>query len=151
MNRKEIIAAIGKLVGGKTFTFSQDYLEERGGYTPEIGSEERRYSAVTKKYLYISCRVTYGWNADETELGVFFHRYSLYKSFYGENVKRVKLEDLFTKDLEKIYKDIVFALWWEENVHLPRIKKELEECQQYVNMLSKIDVKINENGEIETM
>lgn len=137
MERNEILAKIRKIVGNKTFEFSKAYVKKCGEY-PTLGEEDRQYTALTKKYVYINCRLTYGWNADETECGAFFHRYSLYRGFYGENVKRVELKQLFTKDLEKIFNDILFFLNWERDEHLPRIMKEYEETKKYNDILEKL-------------
>lgn len=139
MNREELLTAIRNIVGNKTFKFSDAYLKQCGK-GPTIGGEDREYSGITKKYLYISCRVTFGWNTDETECGAFFHRYSIYKNFYGMNVTKIELEKLFTTDLQKIYNDIVFFLWWEKTVHLPKITKEYAECYSYANKFDKLNL-----------
>lgn len=136
MNREELLASIRRIVGNKTFEFSKAYVKKCGKY-PTLGEEDRQYTALTKKYLYINCRVTCGWNADETERGAFFHSYSLYRGV-GEEVRRVELKQLFTKDLEKILNDIVFFLYWERDEHLPRIMKEYEDTKKYNDILEKL-------------
>ncbi len=78
------------------------------GNTPTIGDNGRKYYAITKKYLFIDC-----WG-------------------------KVELENMFTKDLQKLYDDIVFYLWWETNVNLPKLKKAYEECLKYKPMFDKI-------------
>ena len=131
MNREELLAKIRKIVGGKKFVF-RDVL-------PTIGDEDRPYTGVTKTYLHISCRVVYGWNEEETEVGAKFRRYSVYKDFKGENVSRVKLDDLFTKDLQKVYDDMVFHLWKEKHIHLKEVEKEYKECLEYCMMYDRIE------------
>ena len=149
MNREELLAEIRKLVGNKKFTYSDAYIKQING-TPTIGDDGRRYNAITKKYLFIECWGVYGFS--DGEYGWKFRRYPIYYSRgSGENIKKVPLEEVFTSDLEKIYDDILFFLWWEKNFHLPKIKAELDECQKYVKMLDKLNIKLNENGEIETM
>ena len=138
MNREELLASIRRIIGNKTFEFSKAYVKKCGKY-PTLGEEDRQYTALTKKYLYINCRVTCGWNADETERGAFFHSYSLYRGV-GEEVSRVELKQLFTKDLQKLYDDIVFYLWWETNVNLPKLKRAYEECLKYKPMFDKIKI-----------
>lgn len=134
MNREELLAAIRKIVGRK-FEFSAAYR-----CAPTLGAEERTYSVLTKKYLFIPCRVTFGWNEDETEYGAYFHRYSLYKYFDGSVITKIEYEKLFTKDLQKIYNDLLFYLWWEKSVRLPRIEKEYTECKKYADIFDKIDI-----------
>lgn len=124
MNREELLAAIRKIVGRK-FQFSEAYAKKCGGY-PTLGANERTYSILTRKYVYIPCRVTFGKNA-EGEVGAYFHRYSLYKYFDGVVITKIEYEQLFTKDLQKIYDDLLFFLWWESDVHFPQINEEYEE------------------------
>ena len=137
MNREELLAAIRKIVGRK-FQFSETYAKKCGGY-PTIGEEERTYCILTRKYLYISCRVTFGKNS-EGEVGAYFHRYSIYKYFEGSNITKIEYEKLFTKDLQKIYDDLLFYLWWEKSVRLPRIKIEYDECKQYADIFDKLNL-----------
>ena len=100
MNREELLAAIRKIVGRK-FQFSEAYAKKCGGY-PTLGANERTYSILTRKYVYIPCRVTFGKNA-EGEIGAYFNRYSLYKYFEGVVITKIEYERLFTKDLLKMY------------------------------------------------
>lgn len=137
MNREELLAAIRKIVGRK-FQFSEAYAKKCGGY-PTLGANERTYSILTRKYVYIPCRVTFGKNA-EGEVGAYFHRYSLYKYFDGVVITKIEYEQLFTKDLQKIYDDLLFFLWWEKNVRLQRVEKEYNECRKYVDIYDKIDI-----------
>lgn len=135
MNRNELLAAIRKIVGRK-FQFSEAYAKKCGGY-PTLGAENRMYSILTRKYIYIPCRVTFGRNADN-EVGAYFQRYSLYKYFNGVNITKIEYEQLFTKDLQKIYDDLVFYLDWERNIRLPKIEKEYEECKKYADIYNKL-------------
>jgi len=137
MNREELLAAIRKIVGRK-FQISAAYAKKCGGY-PTLGEEERTYSILTRKYVYISCRVTFGRNA-EGEVGAYFHRYSLYKYFDGIVITRIEYERLFTKDLLKIYNDLLFCLWWEKSVRLPIIEDEYTECKKYADIFDKIEI-----------
>ena len=134
MNRKELLAAIRKIVGRK-FEFSEAYAKKCGGY-PTLGAQGRTYSILTKKYLYIPCRVTFGRNA-EGEVGAYFNKYSLYKYFDGVIITKIEYEQLFTKDLQKIYNDLIFYLWWEKSVRLPKIEKEYAECKKYADIFDK--------------
>ena len=137
MNREELLAAIRKIVGRK-FQFSEAYAKKCGGY-PTLGANERTYSILTRKYVYIPCRVIFGRNADG-EVGAYFHRYSLYKYFDGVVITKIEYEQLFTKDLQKIYDDLLFYLWWEKSVRLPKIEKEYAECKKYSDIFDKIDI-----------
>lgn len=147
MNREQLLVAIRKIVGRK-FEFSEAYAKKCGGY-PTLGANERTYSILTKKYVYIPCRVTFGKNV-EGEVGAYFNRYSLYKYFDGVVITKIEYEQLFTKDLQKIYDDLLFYLWWEKSVRLPKIEKEYTECKKYADIFDKIDIseegmKKNEN------
>ena len=135
MNREELLAAIRKIVGRK-FEFSEAYAKKCGGY-PTLGANERTYSILTKKYLYIPCRVTFGKNA-EGEVGAYFNKYSLYKHFDGVVIDKIEYEQLFTKDLQKIHNDLLFYLFWEKSVRLPKIEKEYAECKKYADIFDKI-------------
>lgn len=137
MNREELLASIRKIVGRK-FQFSEAYAKECGGY-PTLGENERTYNILTRKYVYIPCRVTFGKNT-KGEVGAYFHRYSLYKYFDGVVITKIEYEKLFTKDLQKIYNDLLFFLWWEKNVHLQRVEKEYNECRKYVDIYDKIEI-----------
>lgn len=142
MNREQLLVAIRKIVGRK-FEFSEAYAKKCGGY-PTLGANERTYSILTKKYVYIPCRVTFGKNV-EGEVGAYFNRYSLYKYFDGVVITKIEYEQLFTKDLQKIYDDLLFYLWWEKSVRLPKIEKEYTECKKYADIFDKIDMKKIEN------
>lgn len=142
MNREQLLVAIRKIVGRK-FEFSEAYAKKCGGY-PTLGANERTYSILTKKYVYIPCRVTFGKNV-EGEVGAYFNRYSLYKYFDGVAITKIEYEQLFTKDLQKIYDDLLFYLWWEKSVRLPKIEKEYTECKKYADIFDKIDMKKIEN------
>ena len=137
MNREELLAAIRKIVGRK-FEFSDAYIKKCGSALT-LGDEERTYSVLTRKFLFIPCRVTFGKNA-EGEVGAYFHRYSLYKHFEGCNITRIEYEKLFTKDLQKIYNDLLFYLWWEKTVRLPKIEKEYAECKKYADIFDKLNI-----------
>lgn len=138
MNREELLAAIRKIVGRK-FEFSDAYIKKCGSALT-LGDEERTYSVLTRKFLFIPCRVTFGWNGDETEYGAYFHRYSLYKHFDGSIITKIEYEKLFTKDLRKIYNDLLFYLWWEKTVRLPTIEKEYAECKAYADIFDKLNI-----------
>ena len=49
-------------------------------------------------------------------------------------------KQLFTKDLQKIYDDLLFYLWWEKSVRLPKIEKEYTECKKYADIFDKIEI-----------
>lgn len=142
MNREQLLVTIRKIVGRK-FEFSEAYAKKCGGY-PTLGANERTYSILTKKYVYIPCCVTFGKNV-EGEVGAYFNRYSLYKYFDGVVITKIEYEQLFTKDLQKIYDDLLFYLWWEKSVRLPKIEKEYTECKKYADIFDKIDMKKIEN------
>jgi hypothetical protein len=140
MNREELLENIRKIIGSKKFTFSEAYIKQCGN-TPTIGDDGRNYYAITKKYLFIECWGSYRYSEEEKEYGWYFMRYPIYyRANSGQNIHKVELEDMFTKDLQKLYDDIVFYLWWENNVNLPKLKKVYEECLKYKPMFAKIKI-----------
>ncbi len=148
MNREELLEKIRKIIGSKKFTFSDAYIKQRKS-TPTIGDDERHYDAVTKKYLFIDCWGCYRYSEAEKEWGWYFMRYPIYyRVGSGQNIHKVELEDMFTKDLQKLYDDIVFYLWWETNVNLPKLKKAYEECLKYKPMFDKIKISSEEMEKI---
>lgn len=144
MNRKELLENIRRIIGNKKFTFSEAYIKQCGS-TPTIGDDERTYHAITKKHLFIDCWGSYRYSEEEKERGWYFRRYPIcYSVGSGQNIHKVELEDMFTKDLKKLYDDIVFYLWWENNVNLPKVKKAYEECLKYKPMFDKIKISSEE-------
>ena len=138
MNREELLDNIRRIIGNKKFTFSDAYIKQCGN-TPTIGVYEHNYYAITKKYLFIDCWGRYDYSEDKKEWGWYFMRYPIcYSVGSGQIINKVELEDMFTEDLQKLYDDIVFYLWWEKDIHLKTIEKELADCKKYVNMLEKI-------------
>jgi hypothetical protein len=82
--------------------------------------------------------VVYSNDPFNKEYGAYIKKYSLYRYFDGQNVKKIALEDLFVKDLEKIVDDIKCFLWWEHNVHYPKVKKEFEEASDLKKKFEKL-------------
>lgn len=123
--QEKLLSDIRKIVGGKKFTFSDRYLKK---YRPNIGVGERPINGITKKYVYVSCFLQYSNNKDNTEYGAIIKRFPIcYQHGCGSFVDKVELEDLFISDLEKILDELKFYLWWESEVHLPKVKKEYQE------------------------
>ena len=140
MNREELLENIRRIIGNKKFTFSEAYIKQCKS-TPTIGDDGRNYYALTKKYLFIECWGCYEYSEAEKEWGWYFMRYPVcYVIGSGESIKKVELEDMFTKDLQKIYDDLLYFLWWEKNVHLQRVEKEYNECRKYVDIYDKIEI-----------
>ena len=149
MNRKELLENIRRIIGSKKFTFSDAYIKQCGN-TPTIGDNERNYHAITKKYLFIDCWGSYRYSEEEKEWGWHFMRYPIcYRVGSGQNIHKVELENMFTKDLQKIYNDIVFYLWWEKSVRLPKIEKEYAECKKYADIFDKIGISEEDMKKIE--
>jgi len=141
MNKEELLENIRRIIGSKKFTFSVAYINQKN--TPTIGDDGRRYYAITKKYLFIDCWGCYDYSEAEKEWGWYFMRYPVYYRYgggSGQNIHKVELENMFTKDLQKLYDDIVFYLWWETNVNLPKLKRAYEECLKYNPMFDKIKI-----------
>lgn len=134
--QEKLIAEIRKIIGNKKFTFSSDYFEQCKNNTPCIGEGERPYYALTREYVYCPCRVVFSTNDENTEYGAHIMKYAL--CGYQVTAKRIHLEDLFVKDLEKIYNDITFYLWWEKEVRYKILKTKMDECEKYVKMFERI-------------
>jgi hypothetical protein len=134
----KLLADIRKIVGGKKFTFSNAYIKK---VHPRIGEGERDYGTITKKYIYVSCFLQHNNNEDCTEWGAIIKKFPIcYNRASGSFVEKVKLEDLFILDLEKILDEIKFYLWWESCVNLPKARAEYErltECEAKYNKMKK--------------
>lgn len=141
--QQSLLAELRSIVGNKKLEFSDAYIKARKGEYHRLGSvgNDMIYYGVTRQNVMCSCRVVYTNNEDCTEYGANIRKYSLYKYFDGQNVKKIVLEDLFVKDLEQVVNDIKFFLYWEANVHFPQIKKEYDECivlkEKYGKMIEK--------------
>lgn len=155
MEREKILENIRKIVGNKKFTFSDAYIKQCKG-VPIIGGEERQYWCVTKKFLYIEeCWGVYGYDEKADEYGWKFERYPIcYRRGYGQNIKRVELDKMFTKDLQKVLNDLKFYLWWEGCVRFTKVAHEYQEClelkQKYEKMKCDIgyDPRVDDNEEM---
>ena len=141
--QEKLIAEIRKIIGNKKLSFSSDYFEQckkdslKIKYdTPYIGEGKRPYYAITKTYVYCPCRVVFSNNNENTEYGAHILRYAL--GGYQTATERIRLEDLFVKDLEKIYNDIKFYLWWEKEVRYKTLRTKMIECEKYVKMFEKM-------------
>ena len=135
--KQEIINEIRHIIGGKKFTFSDDYIDIRKEY-PTIGSGERAYTAVTKKYLYCDCyAVLCRKDSGNNEIGIDIRKFPLYcdKTCC---VHKLELEDMFTDDLKKILDDIRFYLWWEVNVRMPKLKAKLVEIESCMPLYNRV-------------
>ena len=126
--QQSLLAELRKIVGNKSLEFSNAYINARKGEYHTIGVDKRNYFSVTRKSVLCPCRVVYSNDPLNKEYGAYIKKYSLYKYFDGQNVKKIALEDLFVSDLEQIVTDIKFFLWWEANEHYPRLNKEYNEC-----------------------
>jgi hypothetical protein len=144
VKKQELLDNIRRIIGNKKFTFSEAYIKQCGS-TPTIGVYERNYNAITKKYLFIDCWGRYDYSVEKSEGGWYFMRYPIcYTVGSGQIIHKVELEDMFTEDLQKLYNDIVFYLWWETNVNLPKLKKAYEECLKYKPMFDKLKISSEE-------
>lgn len=129
--QQSLLAELRKIIGNKSLEFSNAYINARKGKTyPTLGiaGSEMNYYGVTRHSVMCPCRVVYSNDPLNKEYGAYIKKYSLYKYFDGQNVKKIALEDLFVSDLEQIVTDIKFFLWWEANEHYPRLNKEYNEC-----------------------
>lgn len=136
MEREEILKELKSIIG-RSFQFSDAFIKKCPVY---IGVGERPYCRLTQKYLYVSCFKIFSYREDVDEYGVEIKKFPIcYNSLYGEFVDKVPLDKLFTSDLNKILADIKYALWWETNVHLPKIQSELEDAKKYEALFKKLE------------
>lgn len=136
MEREEILKQLHDIIGGKKFTFSEAFIKKEG-HVLKIG-QDRPYSAVTKKYLYVSCFAVYKWDEEQQEYGTSIQKFPIYYNrLTGNFVDKVALNDMFTKDLQKVLDMVEFALWWERNIRLPEIQKQLDEVSKYAAIYDK--------------
>ena len=141
--QQSLLAELRSIVGNKKLEFSNAYIKARKGEYHRLGSvgSDMVYYGVTRQSVMCPCRVVYSNDPLNKEYGAYIKKYSLFKYFDGQNVKKIALEDLFVKDLEQVVNDIKFFLFWETNVHFPQIKKEYDECvalkEKYDKILEK--------------
>ena len=128
-----MLAELRKIVG-RGFECSEAYLRRCGWECNCIGKGGRQFGKITKKYVYVSCRAIYTTNEENTEYGAEILKYSVCTT--QGNTNKIELEDLFVCDLEKILKDVKFALWWETE-RMKKIEAEKAECQKYVDLYNK--------------
>jgi hypothetical protein len=144
--QQSLLAELRSIVGNKKLEFSNAYIKARKGEYHRLGSvgNDMIYYGVTRQSVMCPCRVVYSNDPLNKEYGAYIKKYSLYKYFDGQNVKKIALEDLFVKDLEQVVNDIKFFLFWEANVHFPQIKKEYDECIAFKEKYSKFEKKYGE-------
>jgi hypothetical protein len=144
--QQSLLAELRSIVGNKKLEFSNAYIKARKGEYHRLGSvgNDMIYYGVTRQSVMCPCRVVYSNDPLNKEYGAYIKKYSLFKYFDGQNVKKIALEDLFVADLEKVVNDIKFFLFWEANVHFPQIKKEYDECIAFKEKYSKFEKKYGE-------
>jgi hypothetical protein len=144
--QQSLLAELRSIVGNKKLEFSNAYIKARKGEYHRLGSvgNDMIYYGVTRQSVMCPCRVVYSNDPLNKEYGAYIKKYSLFKYFDGQNVKKIALEDLFVKDLEQVVNDIKFFLYWEANVHFPQIKKEYDECIAFKEKYSKFEKKYGE-------
>lgn len=135
--QQSLLAELRKIVGNKSLEFSNAYINARKGVYHTIG-DSRNYFGVTRKSVLCPCRVVYSTDPLNKEYGAYIKKYSLYKYFDGQNVKKIALEDLFVKDLEQVVTDIKFFLWWEAQSHFPSVEKLYKETLAYKEKYEKL-------------
>ena len=131
--QQKLLAELRKIVG-RGFECSEAYLKQCNWECNRIGKGGRQFGKITKKYVYVSCRAIYTTNEENTEYGAEILKYSVCTT--QGNTNKIELEDLFVCDLEKILKDVKFALWWETE-RMKKIEAEKVECQKYVDLYNK--------------
>jgi hypothetical protein len=131
--QQKLLAELRKIVG-RGFECSEAYLKQCNWECNRIGKGGRQFGKITKKYVYVSCRAIYTTNEENTEYGAEILKYSVCTT--QGNTNKIELEDLFVCDLEKILKDVKFALWWETE-RMKKIEAEKAECQKYVDLYNK--------------
>lgn len=142
--QQSLLAELRSIVGNKKLEFSNAYIKARKGEYHTLGGDSRVYFGVTRQSVMCPCRVVYSNDPLNKEYGAYIKKYSLFKYFDGQNVKKIALEDLFVFDLEQVVNDIKFFLYWEANVHFPHVKKEYDECVALKEKYSKFEKKYGE-------
>ena len=142
--QQSLLAELRSIVGNKKLEFSDAYIKARKNQHHTLGGDSRVYFGVTRQSVMCPCRVVYSNDPLNKEYGAYIKKYSLFKYFDGQNVKKIALEDLFVKDLEQVVNDIKFFLYWEANVHFAQIKKEYDECVALKEKYSKFEKKYGE-------
>ena len=138
--QETLLAELRRIVGNKKLMFSDSYIKARCDKYPTLGAvgSEMNYYGISRKYVFCPCRVLYSANEDNTEIGAYVRKYSLYKYYQGQVVKKIDLEDLFVKDLEQVLADIKFFLWWEAESHFPSVEALYKETLAYKDKYEKL-------------
>ena len=139
--QETLLAELRRIVGNKKLMFSDSYIKARKSNTyPTLGvaGSEMSYYGVSRKSVFCPCRVLFGANEGNTEIGAYVKKYSLYKYYQGQVVKKIDLEDLFVKDLEQVLADIKFFLWWEAECHFPSVEALYKETLAYKEKYNKL-------------
>jgi hypothetical protein len=138
--QETLLAELRRIVGNKKLMFSDCYIKARCNKYPTLGAvgSEMSYYGVSRKSVFCPCRVLFGANEGNTEIGVYVKKYSLYKHYQGQVVKKIDLEDLFVRDLEKVLDDIKYFLWWEAETNFPHIEKLYKETLAYKEKYNKL-------------
>jgi hypothetical protein len=123
--QQKLLAELRSIVGNKRLEFSESYIKARKDGHPRLGrcGNDMIYHGVTRQSVLCPCRVVYSNDPLGKEYGAYIKKYSLFKYFDGQNVKKIPLEDLFVEDLKQVVGDIKFFLWWEAESHFPSVEK----------------------------
>ena len=133
MSRDEMLKTIRDLVGGK-MVFDENWK------TRVAVGEDRPVCGITKKYIYMGCKVYVktAWDQEDDEILVSkIQRVPICGSIYGEITSKVELDSLCTRDLEAIYTAVVDYFNWKMGM-IPELKKQLEECLRFQSKYNKI-------------
>ena len=135
----QLLAELRSIVGNKKLEFSKAYIQSRKGEYHRLGNGYNMpYYGITRQSVMCPCRVVYKSSEDGKEYGVYIMKYSLYRDFEGQIVKKIPLEDLFVKDLKQIVDEIKFFLWWEAESHFPSVEALYKETLAYKEKYEKL-------------
>jgi hypothetical protein len=129
MDREKILNAIRKIVGSKMFEFSDAYVKQNGN-TPTIGNNGIHYGRLTRTYLYVPCWGRYEYDEEEEMYGWHFCKLPVMRYANGQSIKKVPLEEMFTRDLKKVLDDLTFYYWGEKNVDCQNLNKSITNVRQ---------------------
>lgn len=130
MKREELVKLIRDLVGTR-IELTHDYDAR-----VTIG-EARPVWEVTKKYVYMACKCHVKSVWEDDELVSVIRRIPVCGTIYGEITNKIKLDELCTPDLEKLYDGII--KYYEYQIErIPELQKQLDVCIKMRKVYNKV-------------
>lgn len=134
MERKELLLKVKALIpANKTLQYVEKFVKN---FEPRIGEGQRLYSAITRKYLHVSCWAECGME-NGTPITIIKKYPVCYPKGSGQVVKRVRLDELSYNDLDTLLQHLSFYHYWMSSHYRFVLQTLLEHCDQSLNFVNK--------------